>query len=228
LADDTNPNFYFMADDFGSLQKVVGSSGLAARYDYDPWGRRVKTTGSGVEGDFGFTGHYFHVPSGLHLALYRAYSAELGRWPSRDPVGEPGFEASRDVLPPLSWSSHRPAELVAGPNLYDYVGNDAIDRVDPLGLDWLDCVSACIKKFDPVPSSAAKCGLIVFGPWPKPPLLGSTPYGSFLRRWFGLKDLGRSWWVKYITIPTAIVYGDYMAGITASCMATCAADSSAY
>jgi len=61
--------------------------------------------------DFGFTGHYFHSPSGLNLTLYRAYSPTLGRWLSRDPIGEEG-----------------------GLNLYGYVDNNSVNAVDPLGL----------------------------------------------------------------------------------------------
>jgi RHS repeat-associated protein len=66
--------------------------------------------GSGPDADFGFTGHYYHAPSGLHLALYRAYNADLGRWLSRDPIAESG-----------------------GMNLYVYVSNDPEDKVDVYG-----------------------------------------------------------------------------------------------
>jgi RHS repeat-associated protein len=61
--------------------------------------------------DFGYTGHYVHKPSGLHLALYRAYDADLGRWLNRDPIAEAG-----------------------GINLYGYVGNGAVNWVDPFWL----------------------------------------------------------------------------------------------
>jgi RHS repeat-associated protein len=139
-------------------------SGLAARYDYDPWGRRVKTTGSGsVEGDFGFTGHYYHAPSGLHLALYRAYSADLGRWLSRDPIGEPSFEASSDVLPPL-WARQKPAELVEGPNLYAYVRNGPVNDGDGLGLkrdcdqEHIQCFRDCWKTKPPWPITKGSSG----------------------------------------------------------------------
>jgi uncharacterized protein RhaS with RHS repeats len=47
----------------------------------------------------------------LNLTHYRAYNPELGRWISRDPIGEK-----------------------AGVNLYQDVQNDPINRVDPLGL----------------------------------------------------------------------------------------------
>jgi|ERR1017187_7851646 RHS repeat-associated protein len=64
-----------------------------------------------MDADFGFTGQYYHVPSGLHLALYRAYDADTGRWLNRDPIGENG-----------------------GLNLYDYVLNNSINTRDKLGL----------------------------------------------------------------------------------------------
>ena len=74
----------------GSIHELTDNSGaVLARYDLDPYGRRTKVTG-GVDADFGFTGHYHHQPSGLHLALYRGYDADLGRWISRDPIGENG------------------------------------------------------------------------------------------------------------------------------------------
>jgi uncharacterized protein RhaS with RHS repeats len=47
----------------------------------------------------------------INLTLYRAYSPGLGRWLSRDPIGENG-----------------------GLNLYGFVGNDPVNFWDPLGL----------------------------------------------------------------------------------------------
>ena len=65
------------------------------------------------QADFGFTGHFFHQPTGLSLSLYRAYDSKRGRWLSRDPIGEAG-----------------------GLNLYGYVGNGPTKNIDPLGLTW--------------------------------------------------------------------------------------------
>jgi len=104
-------NYYYTRDHLGSIRELTDSSGaVQARYDYDPYGRRTKVSGN-VDADFGFTGHYYHQPSGLNLALYRAYDADLGRWMSRDPIAELG-----------------------GINLYGYVGNSPVDSIDPLGL----------------------------------------------------------------------------------------------
>jgi RHS repeat-associated protein len=102
--------YFFNRDHLGSVREMTdGSANIRARYSYDPWGRRTKVSGD-LDADFGYTGHYYHPPSGLHLALYRAFSAELGRWISRDPIYEMG-----------------------GLNLYAYVQNNPVDEADPLG-----------------------------------------------------------------------------------------------
>jgi len=104
-------NYYYTKDHLGSIRELTDSSGVVqTRYDYDPYGRRTKISGS-LDADFGFTGHYYHQPSALHLAWFRAYDADLGRWISRDPIREEG-----------------------GLNLYCYVRNNPLNWVDPFGL----------------------------------------------------------------------------------------------
>jgi RHS repeat-associated protein len=117
----TGTNYFFARDHLGSVREMTDSSGtIHARYNYDPWGRRTKVSGD-LDADFGFTGHYYHAPSGLHLALYRAYSADLGRWLNRDPV--------------------KKAELLPeGANLYAYVGDNPEGFTDPMGRS---CSAVC-------------------------------------------------------------------------------------
>ena len=104
-------NYYYTRDHLGSIREVTNSEGaVLARYDYDPYGKRTPLPGK-IDVDFGYAGHYHHAPSGLNLTLYRAYDPALGRWISRDPIGEK-----------------------AGINLYQDVQNDPANRVDPLGL----------------------------------------------------------------------------------------------
>jgi RHS repeat-associated protein len=108
-------NYFFSRDQLSSIREMTDGSGtIRGRYSYDPYGRRSanEVSVSLVEADFGFTGQYFHTPSGLHLALYRAYSADLGRWLSRDPIGENG-----------------------GSDLYAYVRSNPSRYSDILGLD---------------------------------------------------------------------------------------------
>jgi RHS repeat-associated protein len=107
----TTNSFFYTRDHLGSIREMTDASGsVRARYEYDPYGRRVKTAGD-LEADFGFTGHYFHAPSGLYLTLFRAYEADSGRWVSRDPIGELG-----------------------GLNLSSYVFNSPLNYKDRLGL----------------------------------------------------------------------------------------------
>ncbi len=85
---------------------------------YDPYGRGAPYPGTApsIFPSFGFTGLYSHLPSGLSFATYRAYSAEVGRWINRDPIGERG-----------------------GMNLYGYVLESPVMNVDPSGLEVKVC-----------------------------------------------------------------------------------------
>jgi RHS repeat-associated protein len=104
-------NYYFTRDHLGSVREMTDTTGtIKTRYDYDPFGRQIKTSGT-MDSDFGYAGMYSHSPSGLSLTLFRAYCADLGRWLSRDPLAEKeGF------------------------NLYAYVLNNPINFVDLYGL----------------------------------------------------------------------------------------------
>ncbi|MBI4748153.1 MAG: hypothetical protein HY774_06665 [Acidobacteria bacterium] len=108
---------YYTRDHLGSVREVTDSSGnVVSRYDYDPWGRQTVVTGTTVF-DIGYAGYWNLHSAGsilnlkLNLTWYRTYSPELGRWLSRDPIGEEG-----------------------GINLYGYVENRVIDSIDPEGL----------------------------------------------------------------------------------------------
>ena len=126
-------NYYFTKDYLGSVREMVDSSGnVQARYDYDPFGRQNQISGT-VSSDFGFTGYYQEVAASMYLTLYRAYDAGMGRWLSRDPVNTP-FRDER--------------------NLYEYVQNNVISHVDPLGLK--DCKPPCTQA-PPLPSTSSKC-----------------------------------------------------------------------
>jgi RHS repeat-associated protein len=113
--------------------------GVVYSYHCDPLGRPTRLTDnagrvvwSAVYGAFGelyaevagvpnpiqAPGQYHDEETGLYFNRFRYYSPHLGRYLSRDPVG-----------------------LLDGPNSYAYVGNNPVNRADPLGLWWKAAVS---------------------------------------------------------------------------------------
>ena len=115
----TGEKLIYVKDHLGSVRGWHRlSDGARGEADYSAWG--VRTVVSNTTGTLpvrSFTGHYQHAASGLVLAPYRGYDAELGRWLSEDPIGEEG-----------------------GVNLYGYVGNGVVGRIDPTG-EWFWLIS---------------------------------------------------------------------------------------
>jgi len=99
----------------------------AAHFEYSPFGKTTVASGT-IPNRFAFrfSSEYHDSETNLVYYNYRYYSPELGRWLSRDPIGEDG-----------------------GFNLYAMVGNDPVGRWDYLGQDWLDCIGKCIAANDP-------------------------------------------------------------------------------
>jgi RHS repeat-associated protein len=125
-------NLFYTLDHLKSVRDVTDSSGaLRARYDYDPFGRQTKLSGD-KEADFGYTGHYRHAPSGLLFALYRAYSPNLGRWISEDPIQFRGLTLA--LYPTAAGFFNALAMADGDTNPFAYVSNRTMNHVDPLGL----------------------------------------------------------------------------------------------
>jgi len=117
-----------------ALFQVTGSipqPSLVARYEYDPFGnlltsdRRPLTSDLSLPSPFGFSTRYYDRETGLVMYPLRPYSPTLGRFLTRDPIEEDG-----------------------GLNLYAFVGNNPVDRVDPLGLIELWTFSG-VNNWDP-------------------------------------------------------------------------------
>jgi RHS repeat-associated protein len=111
----TGEKLIYVRDHLGSVRGWHRlSDGARGEADYSAWG--VRTVVSNTTGTLpvrSFTGHYQHAASGLVLAPYRGYDAELGRWLSEDPLDN--------------------AELIEGANLYRYVQNTPVNMIDPDG-----------------------------------------------------------------------------------------------
>jgi RHS repeat-associated protein len=156
--------FYFY-DANGNVSDLADASGNSfAHYEWDPYGNATVRTGSlAVVNPFRFSTKYTDDETGLLYYGYRYYSPEMGRWGSRDPVGESG-----------------------GVSLYQYVLNQAVRFVDILGM-WPCMLGACPIEEAPIftprppiwfprpaPAPSPKPTPPTFGPSPGP-ILGPQP-----------------------------------------------------
>jgi RHS repeat-associated protein len=118
-------------DGNGNVTELVNwasTTVVSARYEYSPFGETVLLEGEAIAGEnpFRFSTKYTDGETGLVYYGYRYYAPELGRWLSRDPIGEEG-----------------------GFNLLGMIGNDTINGVDLLGHK--DCESHRLQM-NPDPS----------------------------------------------------------------------------
>ena len=129
------------------------SGNVQSEYSFDPYGRQTKIQELNPS-DFQYAGYYFHTRSGLNFTRTRAYSAAMGRWISRDPIGEQG-----DI------------------NIFSYVQNRPIGLADPTGLKLKGGV-----QFGPpgsIPSDTPPGNVCPIKPPTKPPCINDNNYLSF-------------------------------------------------
>ncbi len=102
----------------------VATGAITHRFEFDPFGAELAidtllpNPNDPEPPSFRFSTKYTDVETRLVYYGYRYYWPEMGRWLSRDPIEESG-----------------------GINLYGMVGNDAVNRVDHLGLIQLPWTS---------------------------------------------------------------------------------------
>jgi RHS repeat-associated protein len=103
---------YYDQDGLGSISSLSNSAGaLADTYTYDSFGKLVASTGT-LTSPFQYTGREFDPEAGLNYNSARYYNPTTGRFISQDPLGFGG----------------------GNPNVYEYVGNNSLNFIDPIGL----------------------------------------------------------------------------------------------
>jgi RHS repeat-associated protein len=88
---------------------------VVSHTDYSAYGETETSGEPNAVSDFRYARMLYHEPSSLYLTLYRAYDPALGRWLTRDPIGEVSF------------------------NVYAYVEGNPISFSDPFGLETYGC-----------------------------------------------------------------------------------------
>ena len=107
----TPTHSWLVPDNNGSIIALTSSSGTTIN-SYDEYGQ---IQGPDL-GRFRYAGMNWLSEVGLYHAGLRDYSPSIGRWMQADPILFDG-----------------------GMNLYAYVGDDPVNRVDPMGLTDYDC-----------------------------------------------------------------------------------------
>ena len=110
---DSDVDFY-LYDANGNVGQLinVADGTIDATYEYDPFGRLVKSTGSKAnQNPYRFSTKPLDAETGLYYYGYRYLDVDLGRWVRRDPTGE------RSSM-----------------NLYGFLGNNSVTSIDCFGL----------------------------------------------------------------------------------------------
>ncbi|MBI4334830.1 MAG: glucosaminidase domain-containing protein [Chloroflexi bacterium] len=108
-----NVTYRIITDHLGSPRLVidVATGQIVQRIDYDEFGNITHDTNPGFQ-PFGFAGGMYDEHTKLVRFGARDYDPEMGRWTEKDPIDFDGGST----------------------NLYGYVLNDPINRIDPWGL----------------------------------------------------------------------------------------------
>ena len=128
---DASQGSHFCAyDGNGNVTALVKAdgSGLAAQYEYGPFGEPLRATGPMARANpFRFSTKYQDDETDLIYYGYRYYKADTGTWPNRDPLGELAFFQQYARL-------HKPGELPDQPpvafNPYAFIDNNPISYTD--------------------------------------------------------------------------------------------------
>jgi RHS repeat-associated protein len=114
--DSSNYVSWYLTDHLGSVRLITdNSAAVIDQIDYDAWGNITNETNATNGDRYKYASGQYDAILGMtlyaHNSTGRWYMASNGNWLNADPTG-----------------------LAAGPNPYDYVGNNPTNAIDPSGL----------------------------------------------------------------------------------------------
>jgi RHS repeat-associated protein len=111
---DTNGEIYFLGNDRIGTPIILTDLTNTVVWEavYEPFGNAEINPNSSVECNLRFKGQYYDQESGFHYNYHRYYISSSGRYLTPDPIG-----------------------LKGSINLFEYVANNPINYIDPLGLE---------------------------------------------------------------------------------------------
>ncbi len=114
--DASNNLSWYLTDNLGSIRLITDNTGTVIdQIDYDAWGNITNETNPSNGDRYKYAGGQYDTTLGMSLhaqnSTGRWYNASNGNWLNADPTG-----------------------LAAGPNPYDYVGNNPTNANDSTGL----------------------------------------------------------------------------------------------
>ncbi len=115
-------DYFYLRDVNGSVYGVANGVGtMLERQRYDGHGATAYTSNSGAPRDqhnldttLGYMGRTYFPGVGLYNFRHRFYDPTMGRFLTQDPLGD-----------------------IDGPNRYAFCGGDPVNRVDPMGTDYI-------------------------------------------------------------------------------------------
>ena len=87
-----NTSYCYTTDANKNISELTDAGGaVVAHYEYSPFGQQTAATGTyAATNPFRFSAEYCDTETGLVYYNYRYYDSKLGRWMSKDPIGEGG------------------------------------------------------------------------------------------------------------------------------------------
>ena len=138
-----NQTFYAFDWRGNTVNRLDGNGNLQTTSTYNAYNNRVSNLNDAdpYDGFGGQYGYYKDTEAGpwFYLLGERYYQPDLGRFLTRDPIGQAG-----------------------GINVYSYAGNNPINNVDPSGLDTFVFNGTILKRYS---SSGPTAGQLI-GSWP--------------------------------------------------------------